>query len=94
MYLNDRLRRKFYFFVNSWEPKCLVEVCLLLLANLIGKILYLLNCLFASNSTVEKVFSMSNVIKTDKLLLLSEESFEDCVLLNSCKILLTSFMAV
>jgi len=36
---------------------------------------------------------MSNVIKTDKLSLLSEESFDDLLWLNSSKIPLTSFVA-
>ena len=53
----------------------------------------LLFSLPASNGTVERVFSMSNVIKTDKRSLLSEESFDDLLLLNSSKIPLTSFVA-
>ena len=47
----------------------------------------------ASNGTVERVFSLSNIIRTDKRSLLSEESFDDLLLLNSRKIPSSSFVA-
>ena len=53
----------------------------------------LLFSLPASNGTIERVFSLSNIIKTDRRSLLSAESFDDLLLLNSNKIPLTSFVA-
>ena len=53
----------------------------------------LLFSLPASNGTVERVFSLSNIIKTDRRSLLSADSFDDLLLLNSNKIPLTSFVA-
>ena len=46
----------------------------------------LLFSLPASNGTVERVFSLSNIIKTYRRSLLSAESFDDLLLLNSNKI--------
>jgi len=53
----------------------------------------LLFSLPASNGTVERVFSLSNIIKTDRRSLLSVESFDDLLLLNSNEIPLSSFVA-
>ena len=53
----------------------------------------LLFSLPALNGTVERVFSLSNIIKTDRRSLLFAESFDDLLLLNSNKIPLTSFVA-
>ena len=59
-------------------------------ALLLVKLLFSLS---TSNGTVERVFSLSNVIKTDKRSLLSGESFDDLLLLNTDKVPLTSFVA-
>ena len=53
----------------------------------------LLFSLPASYGTVERVFSMSKVIKTDKRSILSGEFFDDLLLLNTDKVPLTSFVA-
>jgi len=60
----------------------------MLLLNLIGEML--VELLFSLPRTVERIFSLSNIIKTDRWSLLSAKAFDN---LNSSKIPLSGFVA-